>query len=103
MFRLVFLDIYCFGKGGAKSFHHTPKRGSAETHPERGGTKRKERNNRFTILIMKVDTEDLISVQSYAHEQRVSTTAVYNWIKNNVVKAVEIDGVKFIITKSPKK
>ena len=52
---------------------------------------------------MKVDTEHLISVQTYAHEQRVSTTAVYNWIKNNVVNAVEIDGVKFIITKSPKK
>lgn len=52
---------------------------------------------------MKVDTENLISVQSYAHEHRVSTTAVYNWIKNNVVKAVEIDGVKFIITKSPRK
>ena len=52
---------------------------------------------------MKVNTEDLISVQSYAHNQRVSTTAVYNWIKNNVVQAVEIDGVKFIITKSPRK
>tara|TARA_R100001463_G_scaffold70797_1_gene124456 strand:- start:3208 stop:3369 length:162 start_codon:yes stop_codon:yes gene_type:complete len=52
---------------------------------------------------MKVDTKNLISVQSYAHDQRVSTTAVYNWIKNNIVKAVEIDGVKFIITKSPKK
>ena len=52
---------------------------------------------------MKVNTEDLISVQSYAHDQRVSTTAVYNWIKNNVVQAVEIDGVKFIITKSPRK
>lgn len=52
---------------------------------------------------MKVDTENLISVQTYAHEQRVSTTAVYNWIKNNVVKAVEIDGVKFIIKKSPRK
>tara|TARA_R100001443_G_scaffold117440_1_gene142709 strand:+ start:5407 stop:5568 length:162 start_codon:yes stop_codon:yes gene_type:complete len=52
---------------------------------------------------MKVDTDNLISVQTYAHEQRVSTTAVYNWIKNNVVKAIEIDGVKFIITKNPSK
>ena len=52
---------------------------------------------------MKVDTEDLISVQSYAHEQNVSVTSVYRWIKDNLVKAVEIDGVKFIITKSPRK
>ena len=47
---------------------------------------------------MKVDTDNLISVQSYAHDQRVSTTAVYNWIKNKVIKAVEIDGAKFIIS-----
>jgi len=52
---------------------------------------------------MKVDTENLISVQSYAHDQNVSVLAVYNWIKDNVVKAVEIDGVKFIITKNPSK
>ena len=52
---------------------------------------------------MKVDTENLISVQSYAHAQNVSVTSVYRWIKDNVVKAVEIDGVKFIITKSPRK
>jgi hypothetical protein len=52
---------------------------------------------------MKVDTENLISVQNYAHEQNVSVTSVYRWINNNVVKAVEIDGVKFIITKNPRK
>tara|TARA_R100000995_G_C3441630_1_gene103629 strand:- start:545 stop:706 length:162 start_codon:yes stop_codon:yes gene_type:complete len=51
---------------------------------------------------MKIDTDNLISVQNYAHQQRVSVTSVYRWIKDNVVKAVEIDGVKFIITKSPK-
>lgn len=48
---------------------------------------------------MKVDTDNLISVQTYAHEQRVSTTAVYKWIKNNLVQSVEIDGVKFIVKK----
>lgn len=51
---------------------------------------------------MKVNIEDLISVQNYAHYQRVSTTAVYNWIDKKLIKAVEIDGVKFIIKKSPK-
>tara|TARA_R100000654_G_scaffold75059_1_gene111083 strand:- start:3336 stop:3509 length:174 start_codon:yes stop_codon:yes gene_type:complete len=48
---------------------------------------------------MLVDTENLISVQTYAQQQRVSVQSVYRWINNNVVRAVEIDGVKFIITK----
>jgi intergrase/recombinase len=52
---------------------------------------------------MKVDTDNLISVQSYAQQQSVSVQSVYRWINNNVVKAVEIDGVKFIITKNPSK
>lgn len=51
---------------------------------------------------MKIDIKDLMSVQNYAHNERVSTTAVYNWIEKKLVKAVEIDGVKFIIKKSPK-
>lgn len=52
---------------------------------------------------MKVDTDNLISVQKYAQHQSVAVQTVYRWINNNVVKAVEIDGIKFIITKSPKK
>ena len=51
---------------------------------------------------MKVDTENLISVQKYAQKQGVAVQTIYRWINSNVVKAVEIDGVKFIITKSPR-
>jgi hypothetical protein len=51
---------------------------------------------------MKIDIKHLISVQNYAHDQRVSTTAVYNWIEKKLIKAVEIDGVKFVYKKSPK-
>ena len=52
---------------------------------------------------MKVDTENLISVQKYAQQQSVAVQTVYRWINNNIVDAIEIDGVKFIITKSPRK
>ena len=50
-----------------------------------------------------IDTKNLISVQNYAHAEKVSTSAVYKWINKNLVKCVEIDGIKFIIKKAPSK
>ena len=51
---------------------------------------------------MKVDTDNLMSVQKFAQKENVAVQTIYRWINSNLVKAVEIDGVKFIITKSPK-
>ena len=45
---------------------------------------------------MKIDTNDLILVKTFADLKGVSTTAVYNWLKLGVIKGVKIDGVKFI-------
>lgn len=49
---------------------------------------------------MKINIKNLISVQNYAHQEKVSTTAVYNWIEKKLVRSVEIDGVKFVIKKA---
>ena len=51
---------------------------------------------------MKVNTEELQTVGNYAIKERVSTTAVYNWIEKKLIRSVEIDGIKFIIKKTPK-
>jgi predicted site-specific integrase-resolvase len=39
---------------------------------------------------------NLKTVNNYAREKSVSTTTIYNWIKEGKVKVVIIDGVKFI-------
>lgn len=52
---------------------------------------------------MKVDITELYTVGNYALKERVSTTAVYNWIDKKIIRSVEIDGVKFVIKKTPKK
>tara|TARA_R110000803_G_C11824551_1_gene302433 strand:- start:454 stop:591 length:138 start_codon:yes stop_codon:yes gene_type:complete len=40
--------------------------------------------------------EDLVRVSTYAKEQNVSVTWIYKQAKNNEIKIVEIDGVKFV-------
>lgn len=50
---------------------------------------------------MKTDISELQTVKNYAYVQRVTTTCVYNWIEKNLVKSIEIDGVKFIVQKKP--
>tara|TARA_R110000744_G_scaffold377405_3_gene492378 strand:- start:966 stop:1109 length:144 start_codon:yes stop_codon:yes gene_type:complete len=45
---------------------------------------------------MKVKTEDLQAVRTFAAAKGVTTATVYNWLKLGLVKGVEIDGVKFI-------
>ena len=41
-----------------------------------------------------------LKVSSYARIKGVSTTIVYQWIKDKKVKLEEIDGVKFIIVEN---
>jgi hypothetical protein len=48
---------------------------------------------------MTVDTKKLRTVKSYATREKVTTKAVYDWIKSNKVDSIEIDGVKFIVVK----
>ena len=47
---------------------------------------------------MTVNTNDLVRVNTYAKETGVTPQAVYQWIKDDKVNVVEIDGVKFINT-----
>jgi predicted site-specific integrase-resolvase len=44
-----------------------------------------------------MDLKKLMTVKNYASENQVTTTCVYRWIDKNIVKAVEVDGVKFIV------
>tara|TARA_R110000803_G_scaffold209612_2_gene279605 strand:+ start:2202 stop:2360 length:159 start_codon:yes stop_codon:yes gene_type:complete len=45
---------------------------------------------------MNVKTEDLQAVRNFAAAKGVTTATVYNWLKMDLIKGVEIDGVKFI-------
>ena len=45
---------------------------------------------------LKIDKTKLKTVRHYAIEKGVTTQQVYNWIKDEKCKCVEIDGVKFI-------
>jgi hypothetical protein len=47
-----------------------------------------------------INPEQLQTVRNYATAQKVTTACVYKWIDKNIVKSVEIDGVKFIKIKS---
>lgn len=44
--------------------------------------------------------EDLVKVSTYAKQHNVSVQAVYTWILDKRIQAVEIDGVKFIKVKN---
>ena len=50
---------------------------------------------------MKLETEDLVTINNYALEQKKTSQCIYQWINRNLVKSVEIDGVKFIVRKKP--
>lgn len=43
-----------------------------------------------------IDTSKLITVFNYAKRKKLTTAAIYKQIKKNKLKAVEIDGMKFI-------
>jgi|TARA_Y100001938_G_C7754441_1_gene265503 hypothetical protein len=43
-----------------------------------------------------IKTEELQTVRNYAAAQKVTTACVYKWIDKNIIKSVEIDGVKFV-------
>ena len=45
---------------------------------------------------MIVDTEDLVTIKTYADIQNVSTTTIYNWSLQGKLELVVIDNVKFI-------
>ena len=45
---------------------------------------------------IKIDRTRLKTVRSYALTKGVTVQQVYNWIKSDKCKCVEIDGVKFI-------
>lgn len=45
---------------------------------------------------MKVDRTRLKTVRNYAMDQGKTVQQIYNWIKDDKCKCVEIDGVKFI-------
>jgi len=46
---------------------------------------------------MSKDIKDLSTVKNYSHKYKVSTAAVYNWLKKGVLEGLEIDGVKFVV------
>lgn len=48
---------------------------------------------------MKVETNNLITVNTYSKKYGKSLTWAYNQIKNGSVKFVVIDNIKFVITK----
>lgn len=50
----------------------------------------------YNIFLM----EDLVKVSTYAKQHNVSVQAVYTWILDKRIQAVEIDGVKFIKVKN---
>jgi hypothetical protein len=41
--------------------------------------------------------DKLVTVKNFATLKNVTTTCVYRWIDKNQVKALEVDGVKFIV------
>lgn len=45
---------------------------------------------------MIVETNNLIRVRRYADTKGVSQVTVYNWMKNNIIQMVIIDGMKFV-------
>lgn len=45
---------------------------------------------------MKIETERLLTVKSYADFKKVSTTAVYAWIAQGKVNCMKINEVQFI-------
>ena len=51
--------------------------------------------------MMRIETQDLVTINNFALEQKKTTQCIYNWINRNVVKCIEIDGVKFIVRKKP--
>jgi hypothetical protein len=46
---------------------------------------------------MKVDTDKLKTFKTYSKEKGVTVTAVQNWVKENKIKSVRIDGRWFVI------
>lgn len=46
---------------------------------------------------MKVETEKLMKVSSFAKAKNTSVQSVYNWINAGVINSVSIDGVAFVI------
>lgn len=51
--------------------------------------------------MMRIETQDLVTINNFALEQKKTTQCIYNWINRNLVRCVEIDGVKFIVRKKP--
>jgi len=45
---------------------------------------------------LKVDQTKLLTVRNFALMKGVTVQQVYNWIKQEKVKEIRIDGVKFI-------
>jgi len=41
-------------------------------------------------------TDKLKTVQNFAREYNYSTVYIYRLIKKNIIKSIEIDGVKFV-------
>lgn len=41
--------------------------------------------------------QNLKTVAGYAKLKNVTTTTVYNWIKDGKVKSIKIDGITFVI------
>jgi len=52
---------------------------------------------------MKIKTEDLQAVRTFAAAKGITTATAYNWLKLGLIKGVEIDGVKFIKKDDAKK
>ena len=52
---------------------------------------------------MAKDIKDLSTVKNYSHKYKVSTAAVYNWLKKGVLEGLEIDGVKFVVNTKKKR
>lgn len=49
-----------------------------------------------TTQPLKIDRTKLQTIRNYAASKGVTPQQVYNWINDNKVKSLEIDGVKFI-------
>jgi len=52
---------------------------------------------------MKINTDHLITVSNYARRKGKATATIYNKLKDGSLKGVEIDDVKFVISKDKKK
>ena len=46
---------------------------------------------------MKVNSDKLVKISTYAREKGVSAACVYLWIQNKDINSVVIDGVIFVI------